>query len=91
MGEIRKLDVALSEEMAVAFDSAIATGEYADDADIVGEALALWKRRQADHVAYLKRMWEEGIASGPAIDGNFDLADIKRRGEARLAAMRAAK
>ena len=77
--------------MAVAFDEAIATGEYADDADIIDQAPALWKQRQADYIAYLKRAWEEGIASGPPVDGGFDLDDIKRRGEARLAAKHAAQ
>lgn len=91
MGEVRKLDIALSEDMAGAFDAAIATGDYADEADIVGVALAQWRQRQADHIVYLRRMWAEGIASGEPIEATDDFFDnIKRRGHALLEARRAA-
>lgn len=33
----------------------------------------------------MKQLWDEGMASGPPYDGNFDLNDIRKRGLAKLA------
>jgi RHH-type rel operon transcriptional repressor/antitoxin RelB len=39
---------------------------------------------RADLVDTLRRLWLQGEASGPAVAGNFDAADIARRGGERL-------
>lgn len=49
------------------------------------------KADSADRAALvdtLQRLWMQGEASGAAIDGNFDAADIARRGGERLAEAR---
>lgn len=41
---------------------------------------------QGDLLAALQRLWAQGEASGAAVAGNFDAADVARRGGDRLAA-----
>ncbi len=87
MGAIRKISIALTEEMAVSVDQAVASGDYATTSEVIRDALRLWKgRRLAEDAATLSRLWEEGLASGPPAAGNFDPDDIARRGRERLAA-----
>ena len=89
MGAIRKISIALTEEMAVSVDQAVASGDYATTSEVIREALRLWKgQRLAGDAAALRRLWDEGTASGPAVVGNFDPDDIARRGRERLAAAR---
>lgn len=90
MGEMRKIDVAVSEDLASEIDAAVASGEFATVDAAIAEALNAWSvgRQPYDHenTLRLRRLWEEGIASGPPIEGNFDLADIKRRAAERKSA-----
>ena len=89
MGAIRKISIALTEEMAVSVDQAVASGDYATTSEVIREALRLWKgQRLTSNTAALRRLWEEGVASGPAVAGNFDPEDIARRGRERLATAR---
>ena len=89
MGAIRKISIALTEEMAVSVEQAVASGDYATTSEVIRDALRLWKgNRSSGASAALQRLWDEGIASGQSGAGNFDAADIARRGRARLAAAR---
>lgn len=88
MGLVQKIDVDLDEEQATEVQEAIARGEFKTLDEIVSHALeAWWQQRQIypEDVARLRRLWEEGLASGPPLPGNFDLDDIKRRSAARRA------
>lgn len=90
MDEMRKIDVAISEDIAGEIDAAVASGEFATVDAAIAEALNAWSigRLPYDHenTLRLRRLWEEGIGSGPAVEGNFDLADIKRRAAERRSA-----
>ncbi|MGN6271304.1 MAG: type II toxin-antitoxin system ParD family antitoxin [Sphingomonas sp.] len=91
MGVVRKLSIALTEELASEVDQAVAAGDYASTSEVIRDALRLWRRdRDADRAesARLRRLWEEGLASGEPIEGGFDPEDIARRGRARLEAWR---
>jgi antitoxin ParD1/3/4 len=91
MGAVRKLSVALTEELASEVDNAVSTGDYASTSEVIRDALRLWRRnRDADRAetVRLRRLWEEGLASGEPIEGGFDPDDIARRGMDRLAALR---
>ncbi len=87
MGVIRKISIALTEEMAGSVDEAVASGDYATTSEVIRDALRLWKgQRLLGDAAALRRLWEEGVASGATVTGNFDPDDIARRGRERLAA-----
>ncbi len=89
----RKLSVELTEELAREIDAAVAGGDYADAGEAVRAALLAWTRERADRGAALRRLrqlWEEGLASGEPVEGNFDAEDIIARGRARLAERRQA-
>ena len=92
MNAIRTINVALSDDLASELDQAVASGNYRSIDDVVQTLLLTWSSERAGPEANLERlrqMIREGLASGEPVEGNFDLADIKRRGEARLAALRA--
>lgn len=42
----------------------------------------------AELIESLRRLWAQGEASGPTVEGNFDASEIARRGAERLAAAR---
>jgi antitoxin ParD1/3/4 len=92
MGAVRKLSIALTEELASEVDQAVAVGDYASTSEVIRDALRLWRRdRDADRAetARLRRLWEEGLASGEPQEVTDDwFEDIRRRGMARLAALR---
>jgi antitoxin ParD1/3/4 len=72
---VEKMSVALTSEMAAAVRDAVATGEYASASEVVREALRLWKAHQtarAREVEELRRIWREGLDSGPATPLDFD-------------------
>ena len=84
MANVEKLSIALPPEMARLVRSAVASGEYASDSQVVCEALREWEQTRAlqqQGPEELRRLWAEGLASGP---GRFDdieaiKADARRR------------
>ena len=84
MGEIRKVDVSLSDELITQIDDAIADGDYAGLDEVVGTALKLWAKKRERKIAELRTLIEEGLASGEPVPGNFDVEEIRRRGMERL-------
>jgi antitoxin ParD1/3/4 len=94
MGAVQKMSIALTEELARDVEAAVASGDYSTASEVVRDALRTWKRERADReaaTARLRRLVEEGLASGEPVPIPADWAeDIIRRGEARLAAKRAA-
>jgi antitoxin ParD1/3/4 len=83
---VEKMSVALTPEMAAAVRRAVASGEYASASEVVREALRLWRAHQAAReyeVEELRRMWREGLESGPATP--LDVAEIKAKGRSVLA------
>jgi antitoxin ParD1/3/4 len=83
---VEKMSVALTPEMAAAVRHAVESGEYASASEVIREALRLWKAHQAARereVEELRRVWREGLESGPATP--LDFAEIKAKGRSVLA------
>jgi len=56
--------IELPDEAAKDVEAAIASGDYADAQDVLGEALLIWRHRRQEEIERLRRLWEEGLASG---------------------------
>jgi antitoxin ParD1/3/4 len=86
LSDIQKVSVALTGEQLAALKAAVGAGEYATTSEIVREAIRDWqfKRdlRQED-IKRLRRLWDEGKASGPAEPLDFD--ELRREARSRLA------
>ena len=83
---MKKISVALSSDMLAIVRKAVELGEYASASEVVRDALLQWnarRARQADEVGDFRRMWQEGLQSGPS--ELLDIAGTKRRARGRLA------
>jgi antitoxin ParD1/3/4 len=89
MADIQKVSVALTSEQLTALKAAVEAGEYATTSEIVREAIRDWqfKRelRQED-IRRLRRLWDEGKASGPARPLDWD--ELRQEAERRLTQMK---
>jgi antitoxin ParD1/3/4 len=85
MSDIQKVSIALTGEQLAALKAAVAAGEYATTSEIVREAIRDWQLKRELHsedIAHLRRLWDEGKASGaPA---GLDAATLKREARRRL-------
>jgi antitoxin ParD1/3/4 len=82
MGHIARHSVTLSAELSTAVEEAVASGEYPSVDAVVGEALARWKEERALFgytIEELRALAQQGIESGPAVDGEAALDRIKAR------------
>ncbi|WP_027168704.1 type II toxin-antitoxin system ParD family antitoxin [Mesorhizobium sp. WSM3224] len=72
MGRVDKRSITLSPELAAAVDDVVAAGEYASASEVIRDALRQWKERR-DLLGYtveeLRELVQEGIDSGPALEG----------------------
>ena len=79
MSKVTKVSVALTPEMSALVQEAVASGDYASGSEVIREALREWKLRRNTKLQdedELRRLWAEGLASGP---GRFaDIDAIKR-------------
>jgi antitoxin ParD1/3/4 len=75
MPNIEKISVALTAEQIAVLRAAVDAGEYATTSEIVREALRDWQMkrilRDAD-VHRLRKLWDQGKASGRAVPLVFD-------------------
>ena len=82
MPNVEKISVALTPEMAATVRRLVASGEYASASEVMREALRDWQFRRTQReqaVAELGRLWDRGIESGPASDGEEAFARIRAR------------
>ncbi|WP_127088286.1 ribbon-helix-helix domain-containing protein [Aquabacter cavernae] len=87
MANVEKVSVALTPEMAAMMREAVDTGEYASASEVMREALRDWKHRRAQRakaVEELGRLWDAGMGSGPAVDGEEAFARIKKKLDAKI-------
>jgi antitoxin ParD1/3/4 len=86
MSNVQKVSVALTPEMLAMLKEAVDSGEYTSTSEVIRDALRAWKARRAVHemeVEELRKLWNEGLASGP---GRFNSIDeIKAEARRRLA------
>jgi antitoxin ParD1/3/4 len=82
MAEVQKISIALTTEQIGSLKAAVETGEYATTSEIVREAIRDWqfKRelRQED-LHRLRQLWDEGKASGPTTQVDFDKTRLEAR------------
>jgi antitoxin ParD1/3/4 len=84
MAGVSKVSVALTPELHKLVQHAVTTGDYASTSEVIREALRDWKdrrERKRESIAELRRLWDEGIASGPA--KHLDIEGIKAEARRR--------
>jgi len=85
MGQVSKMSIAVTPEMAALVAQAVDSGEYASNSEVIREALREWKQRRSlpqQDRERLQELWAEGLASGP---GRFEnMAAIKAEARRRL-------
>ena len=87
MATVAKISIALTQDLASLVREAIESGEYASSSEVIRDALRDWKLKRTHQqlqIEELRRMWHEGITSGPA--GTLDMEEIKREARKRLEA-----
>ena len=88
--KVAKVSVALTPELSGVVQQAVDSGDYASGSEVIREALREWKHRRAlklqDHDE-LRRLWAEGMASGPGRYASQD--ENKQEARRRLAANQA--
>ena len=85
MPDIQKVSVALTGEQLAAIKSAVDAGEYATTSEIVREAIRDWQLKRElrqEDIRRLRRLWDEGKASGLAEP--FDIERTLAAARARL-------
>jgi antitoxin ParD1/3/4 len=75
-----KISISLTDEHARLVTEAVASGDYASSSEVIREALREWRGRRL-----LGQLWDEGIASGRADEGET-IADIKQAARRRRTA-----
>jgi antitoxin ParD1/3/4 len=93
MSKIEKLSIAVTHEQAEALRLAVRDGEFASSSEAVRDALRDWteKRRRRDAaVQEVRRLWDEGIASGVS-EHRRSAAEISAEGRRRLAELKKAR
>jgi antitoxin ParD1/3/4 len=92
MANVQKISVALTSEFVALLKEAVASGEYTSTSEVVRDALRDWKVRRTTPMldaAELRRLWNEGVASGP---GRFkSINRIKKEARRRVASANRAK
>jgi len=82
--------VNLDKDLQSAVDEAVAAGDYPDAEAVVREALKVWQQRRAEKAAMMekaRRLWDEGVASGPGEPMDWDelRTEARRRWQAKQA------
>ncbi len=88
MANVEKVSVALTPEMAAMMREVVEAGEYASASEVMREALRDWKHRRAQRaraIEELGRLWDTGMNSGSAVDGEEAFARIRQKLDAKIA------
>jgi antitoxin ParD1/3/4 len=73
MTKIDKISVAITREQHAKIKAAIERGDYASTSEVIRTALREWELREEMRRLEgerIGRLWDEGIASGPAREGS---------------------
>ncbi len=82
MSNVEKISIALPREMISGIKSAVESGEYATTSEVVRDAMRDWKhkrQRASLEIDELRRMVNEGVASGPSIDAGTVFARLRAK------------
>ena len=69
MPAVEKISIALTPDLAALVRQAVESGEYASSSEVIRDALRDWKAKQTvrrEQLEELRRLWKEGVQSGPA-------------------------
>lgn len=91
MASVEKVSVALTSEQISALKAAVDAGEYATTSEIVREAVRDWQLKRElrqEDINRLRRMWDEGVASGSA--GEMNMNRLRKEARERLEAAKKA-
>jgi antitoxin ParD1/3/4 len=69
MAGVEKISIALTPDLAAAVQEAVESGGYASTSEVIREALRDWREKRrlyAQQINELRRLWDEGIQSGPS-------------------------
>ena len=80
MSNISKISIAVTNEQLEKIKAAVATGDYASTSEVIRAALRDWELKEELRQLEMKRigrLWDEGIASGPSIDGPQEMARLR--------------
>jgi len=75
MAGVEKITIAITQDMAALVRQAVEQGDYASSSEVIREALRDWKTKRAlrdQHIEELRRLWQEGIESGPGRFGSIE-------------------
>ncbi len=93
MANVEKVNVALTPEMASMMKEAVGSGAYASSSELMREALGEWgecREYRAKAIERLGQLWDSGLASGAAVDGQNAMAQIQAKLNAAIASKTAA-
>lgn len=84
MPEIQKISIAVTSEQFNSIKTAVDSGEYATNSEVVREALREWQRQRdlrGEELNRLRALWQEGKASGAPseLDADQTLSEARRR------------
>lgn len=74
MSNVQKLSIALTHDMAETVKSAVKSGEYGSNSEVIRDALRNWtaeRKREEEEINYLRKAWDKGINSGPSKYNNI--------------------
>lgn len=74
MKTVERISVSLTPDMMDTLKEAVNSGEYTSASEVIREALRAWKVKwkvETAQVEELRRLFQEGIDSGPSIDAEL--------------------
>lgn len=86
-----QMNISIPEALKGWAEARVAGGRYSSTSDYVRDLVRRdqeAEERKAREIERLRAAWNEGLASGEPVEGNFDVEEIVRRGRARLATER---
>jgi antitoxin ParD1/3/4 len=92
MSKIEKISITVTRAQHAKLKAAVKRGDYASTSEVIRTALREWelkeelRRIEGERIG---RLWDEGIASGPAVERSID--DIIDEAKSRLAKGKAAE
>jgi len=84
MPDIEKVSIALTGEQVARLKAAVDSGEYATTSEAIREALREWQWKRelrTEEIARLRRLWDEGVASGRGVE--VDMKELRQRARQR--------
>jgi antitoxin ParD1/3/4 len=82
-----QMNVSLPDALKAWAEARVAEGLYSSTSDYVRDLMRrdmTRSRYEAEDIERLRAAWEEGLASGEPVEGNFDVDDNVRRSTERL-------